>query len=82
MVKEDLVAERIVIEVYSEMIRYFGDNDPTTRVLIEKILRDEEEHASDLSDLLYVVDPQTGKTEGQDPGTEPLHTRQPKKPAA
>jgi len=82
MVKEDLVAERIVIEVYSEMIRYFGDNDPTTRVLIEKILRDEEEHASDLSDLLYVVDPQTGKTEGQDPGAEPLHTRQPKKPAA
>ena len=82
MVKEDLVAERIVIQVYSEMIRYFGDNDPTTRVLIEKILRDEEEHASDLSDLLYVVDPQTGKTEGQDPGTEPLRMHQPNKPAA
>ena len=82
MVKEDLVAERIVIEVYSEMIRYFGDNDPTTRVLIEQILRDEEEHASDLSDLLYVVDPQTGKTEGQDPGTEPLRLHQPKNPAA
>jgi bacterioferritin len=82
MVKEDLVAERIVIEVYSEMIRYFGDNDPTTRVLIERILRDEEEHASDLSDLLYVVDPQTGKTAGQDPGTEPLRMQQPKNPAA
>ncbi|MBV9073961.1 MAG: bacterioferritin [Acidobacteria bacterium] len=72
MIKEDLVAERIVIEVYSEMIRYFGDNDPTTRLMVEKILKDEEEHASDLSDLLYIIDPKTGKTEGQDPGTEPL----------
>ena len=72
MIKEDLVAERVVIEVYSDMIRYFGNNDPTTRIMIEGILKDEEEHASDLSDLLYVVDPHTGKTEGQDPGTEPL----------
>ncbi|HWC19575.1 MAG TPA: ferritin-like domain-containing protein [Terriglobales bacterium] len=82
MVKEDLIAERIVIEVYSAMIRYFGDNDPTTRILIEGILKDEEEHASDLSDLLFVIDPQTGKTEGQDPGTEPLRTEGQKKPAA
>ena len=74
MIKEDLIAERIVIEVYSEMIRYFGDNDPTTRIMIEKNLRDEEEHASDLSDLLYVIDPHTGATEGQDPGTDPLHS--------
>jgi bacterioferritin len=81
MVREDLIAERIVIEVYTEMIRYFGDNDPTTRILIEKILHDEEEHASDLSDLLYIIDPQTGKTEGQDPGTEPLRLRS-TKPAA
>lgn len=72
MIKEDLVAERIVIEVYSEMIRYFGTNDPTTRIMIEDILKDEEEHASDLSDLLFVIDPHTGETEGQDPGTEPL----------
>ena len=72
MIKEDLVAERIVIEVYSDMIRHFGDDDPTTRVMIEKILRDEEEHASDLADLLYVVDPHTGETEGEDPGTHPL----------
>ena len=87
MIKEDLIAERIVIEVYSEMIRYFGNNDPTTRILIERILRDEEEHASDLSDLLYVINPQTGQTQGQDPGTEPLrmHPDQKatgKKPAA
>jgi bacterioferritin len=72
MIREDLVAERIVIEVYQGMIRHFGDNDPTTRVLIEGILKDEEEHASDLADLLYIVDPETGKTEGEDPGTNPL----------
>ncbi len=72
MIKEDLIAERIVIEVYSEMIRYFGNNDPTTRKMIEGILAEEEEHASDLADLLYIVNPETGKTEGQDPGTMPL----------
>jgi len=85
MIKEDLIAERVVIEVYTEMIRYFGDDDPTTRVLIEKILRDEEEHASDLSDLLFVIDPHTGHTEGQDPGTEPMRFASEggkKKPAA
>ena len=72
MIKEDLIAERIVIDVYHEMIRYFGNNDPTTRKMIERILADEEEHASDLADLLYITNPETGKTEGQDPGTEPL----------
>src|SRR5919197_1157658 len=72
MIREDLIAERVVIDVYTEMIRYFADNDPTTRVLMEKILKDEEEHASDLADLLYIVDPASGRTEGQDPGTHPL----------
>lgn len=70
MIREDLIAERIVIDVYREMIKYFGDKDPTTRLMIEHILKDEEEHASDLSDLLYVVNPSTGETEVQDPGTE------------
>jgi bacterioferritin len=72
MIREDLIAERIVIEVYSEMIRFFGDKDSTTRVMIEGILTDEEEHADDLADLLYIVDPRSGETEGQDPGTNPL----------
>jgi len=72
MIKEDLIAERIVIEVYQKMIRYFGDDDPTTRVMIEDLLKDEEEHAADLSDLLYIADPRTGETEGEDPGTHPL----------
>jgi bacterioferritin len=72
MIKEDLIAERIVIEVYQQMIRHFADHDPTTRIMIEGILRDEEEHASDLSDLLFIIDPRSGKTEGEDPGTHPL----------
>jgi bacterioferritin len=72
MIREDLIAERIVIDVYSQMIRYFGDKDPTTRVLLEHILSEEEEHASDLSDLLYIVEPSTGETEGIDPGVHPL----------
>jgi bacterioferritin len=72
MIREDLIAERIVIEVYTDMIRYFSDNDPTTRLLMERMLKDEEEHASDLVDLLYIVDPSSGETEGQDPGTDPL----------
>ena len=72
MIKEDLIAERIVIEVYQKMIRYFKDHDPTTRVMIEGILKDEEEHASDLSDLLFITDPRSGETEGEDPGTHPL----------
>ena len=72
MIKEDLIAERIVIEVYQKMIRHFADHDPTTRVMIEGILHDEEDHASDLSDLLFIVDPKSGETEGEDPGTHPL----------
>ncbi len=72
MIREDLIAERIVIEVYQKMIRHFADHDPTTRVMIEHILADEEEHASDLSDLLFIADPRTGDTEGEDPGTHPL----------
>ena len=72
MIREDLIAERIVIEVYQKMIRHFADHDPTTRVMIEHILRDEEEHASDLSDLMFIVDPRSGETEGEDPGTHPL----------
>ena len=52
MVKEDLVAERIAIDSYREMIQYFGDKDPTTRRLMEEILAVEEEHAEDLASWL------------------------------
>jgi bacterioferritin len=52
MVEENLFAERIAIETYREMIRYFGDKDTTTRTMLERILAKEEEHADELSDLL------------------------------
>ncbi|HET8553827.1 MAG TPA: ferritin-like domain-containing protein [Rhodanobacteraceae bacterium] len=52
MIKENLVAERIAIETYSEIIRYLGNDDPTTRRLMEEILAQEEEHAEDMSTLL------------------------------
>jgi bacterioferritin len=52
MIKENLVAERIAIESYGEMVRFFGDKDPTSRRLMEEILAKEEEHATDMADLL------------------------------
>lgn len=55
MIKENLVAERIAIDSYSELVRYLGDKDPTTRRLMEEILAVEEEHAEDMSDLLVAL---------------------------
>jgi bacterioferritin len=52
MIKEDLVAERVAIESYTEMIRYLGTDDPTTKRMLEGILAVEEEHADDLQSLL------------------------------
>jgi bacterioferritin len=52
MIRENLIAERIAVEHYRELIRYFGDNDTTTRVMLEGILGVEEEHANDMHDLL------------------------------
>jgi len=52
MIRENLVAERIAIDHYRELVRYFGNNDPGTRVMIENILTVEEEHADDMHDLL------------------------------
>ena len=52
MIREDLVAERIAIDSYREMVAYLGDNDPTTRRMLEEILAKEEEHADDLANLL------------------------------
>lgn len=52
MLRENLVAERIVISSYQEIIRWIGTSDPTTRRLMEDILQEEEEHANDLTDLL------------------------------
>jgi bacterioferritin len=52
MIKENLIAERIACEHYRELVRYFADKDPTTRVMLEGILVTEEEHANDMLDLL------------------------------
>jgi bacterioferritin len=52
MIKENLVAERIAVEHYRELIRYFSDRDPTTRHMLVGILAVEEEHANDMHDLL------------------------------
>jgi len=52
MIRENLIAERIACEHYRELIRFFADKDPTTRVMMEGILAKEEEHANDMLDLL------------------------------
>lgn len=52
MIRENLIAERIAVDHYRELVRYFGNNDPGTRNMIEDILRVEEEHANDMHDLL------------------------------
>jgi bacterioferritin len=52
MIKENLIAERIAVEHYRELIRYFADFDPTTRVMLEAILAVEEDHADEMHDLL------------------------------
>ena len=60
MIKEDLVAERIAIDSYAEMIRYVGNDDPTTRRMLEGILAMEEQHADDLANLLTTLDSKKG----------------------
>jgi len=55
MIREDLVAERIAIDSYNEIIRYLGEKDPTSRRVMEEILAKEEEHADDLKSLLTTI---------------------------
>jgi bacterioferritin len=52
MIRENLIAERIAVDHYRELVRYFGDKDPGTRIMLEGILVTEEEHANDMHDLL------------------------------
>lgn len=56
MIKEDLIAERIAIDTYREIVQYIGDKDPTTRRIFEDILAQEEEHADDMAGLLQGLD--------------------------
>jgi bacterioferritin len=55
MIKEDLIAERIAIATYSEIVRWLGNDDPTTRRMMEELLATEEEHADDMAKLLSRV---------------------------
>lgn len=64
MIREDLIAERIAIESYTEIVRWLGNDDPTTRRLMEEILQVEEEHADDLMDLLDEIDERFQKGSG------------------
>jgi bacterioferritin len=73
MIREDLIAERIAIESYAQMIRYLGPRDPTTRRMLEGILACEEQHALEMADLLARHSPQPA-----DPSA-PLHA--PTRPA-
>ncbi len=57
MIREDLVAERIAIQSYAEIIRFLGDGDITSRRMMEEVLANEEEHADELRDLLATLDP-------------------------
>jgi bacterioferritin len=61
MIREDLIAERIAIESYREIIQFLGDKDSTSKRLMESILAKEEEHADDMADLLFAVEPDTGE---------------------
>jgi bacterioferritin len=61
MIREDLIAERIAIESYREIIQFLGDKDPTSKRLMEHILAKEEEHADEMADLLFAVEPATGE---------------------
>jgi bacterioferritin len=61
MIREDLIAERIAIESYREIIQFLGDKDTTSKRLMEQILAKEEEHADDMADLLFAVEPDTGE---------------------
>lgn len=63
MITENLVAERIAIQTYREMVNYFGDKDSTSRVMMEAILAQEEEHADDMADLLFAVKPNNIESE-------------------
>lgn len=55
MIEEDLVAERVAIETYAEVVRWLGDDDTTSRLVVQEILRKEEEHADDMANLLQRI---------------------------
>ncbi|PSH05295.1 MAG: hypothetical protein CXZ00_03875 [Acidobacteria bacterium] len=73
MIREDLIAERVVIDVYQQFIEHFGMKDTTTRMLFEHIKAEEETHANELSEMLFIVDPSTGEKSMADTGTNVMN---------
>jgi bacterioferritin len=71
MIEEDLISERIVIEIYRRLVRWFGNDDPTSRRMFEKILEDEEDHANDLSDLLATMGPRSARRKSAPVASQP-----------
>jgi bacterioferritin len=71
MIEENLIAERIAIDSYREMIQYLGNDDPTTRRMLEEILAVEEEHAEDMSSLLDALG-ETGEPAAKAPANATL----------
>lgn len=71
MIEEDLVAERIAIESYSEIIRWLGSDDPTSRRMLEGILAMEEEHAEDLANMLATLAPDERPQNRRPPAKRP-----------
>lgn len=54
-----------MIKIYGDIVMFFGDADPVSRRMFEDILEDEQDHADEIADLLYTVDPETGETTEQ-----------------
>lgn len=81
MIREDLIAERIAIESYTEMIRFFGEKDPTSRRLMEEILANEEEHAEDMRTLIQRLPGSQQPGSASSPGEERSNDAEKTKPS-
>ena len=71
MIREDLVAERIAIDSYREIVQYLGNNDPTSRRVMEEILAKEEEHAEDLKTLIQTISQADERRSSEHEGPSP-----------
>jgi bacterioferritin len=79
LLREDLLAERVVVKMYGDIVTFFGAADPVSRRMFEELLKDEEDHADEIADLLYTVDPETGDTVEQFTGDSTSKPFKPKK---
>jgi len=75
LLREDLIAERVVIKIYGDVVTFFGSADPVSRRLFEELLQDEEDHADDIAYLLYTVDPESGEVVEQFAGDSTVRAK-------